>query len=74
MVPYSFVPLAEERKEIRLLTLFPGLFSADLHVSLENKTLSSTERIDFEALSYVWGSSDNPTRLKVGTMATMISQ
>jgi hypothetical protein len=67
MAPYSYLPLNEKRKEIRVLTLFSRTFSEDIRITLENKILSANDPIKFEALSYVWGSANNPAELKVGS-------
>jgi hypothetical protein len=66
MAPYSYSPLNEQAKEIRVLTLSPSNFSEEINISLENKTLSIDNRPEFEALSYAWGSTDNPVEIKIG--------
>ncbi|KAM0795427.1 heterokaryon incompatibility protein-domain-containing protein [Usnea florida] len=77
MVPYQYSPLDESLNEIRLLELHPGHFSADLHVSIRKATLILEappihEALlmagppTYEALSYVWGTTENPVEIKVG--------
>ena len=77
MVPYRYSPLNESLNEIRLLELHPGDFSADLHVSIRKATLILEappihEALlmagppSYEALSYVWGTTENPVEIKVG--------
>lgn len=66
MVPYRYSPLDESLNEIRLLILHPGEFSADLHVSIHKATLTAEAPPIYEALSYVWGTTENPVDIKVG--------
>ena len=66
MVRYRYSPLDESLNEIRLLTLHPGDFSADLHVSIRKATLTAEAPPIYEALSYVWGTTENPVDIKVG--------
>jgi hypothetical protein len=54
-------------KEIRLLTLLPGDLSTEPTVLLENAILSEEAPPLFEALSYVWGSMADSSKLKVAT-------
>ena len=77
MVPYQYSPLDESLNEIRLLELHPGGFSADIHVSIRKATLileappshEASFMVDppsYEALSYVWGTTEDPVEIKVG--------
>jgi len=61
---YSGLPLPEAGKHIRLLRLSPGEFSDDLHVELEQVLLDTAS--NYEALSYVWGSTAHPVSVLVG--------
>lgn len=54
--PYK--PLNKDAREIRLLRLEPGTFEDDLHISLEVVNLD--HRPNYEALSYVWGTTRSP--------------
>ena len=65
MAPYQYSSLKESLNEIRVLTLHPGDFSADLHVSIHKVTLRLDSPPIYEALSYVWGTTENPVELKV---------
>ena len=57
---------------IRLLNLAPASsLSTDLHCKLITSTLSSTTT--YEALSYVWGSSEKPETLHLGTGSLKIT-
>ncbi|KAI0379269.1 heterokaryon incompatibility protein-domain-containing protein [Hypomontagnella monticulosa] len=55
MVPYVYTPLPDNH--IRLLTLFPSLPTDDIVITLQ---LSRLRQDAYEALSYVWGSQENP--------------
>ncbi|CZR58212.1 uncharacterized protein PAC_08103 [Phialocephala subalpina] len=63
---YRYSPLNEELHEIRLLHLLPGLSSEPIHVVLETVPFTSDNVLDFEALSYCWGSEENPIDIFVG--------
>ena len=60
--PYEYMPLGED--EIRLVTILPGEPSSSIRILIETTLLE--ERI-YEALSYAWGSVENPARVQVGT-------
>ena len=45
-----------DKQCIRLLTLSPGPFDSDIHVSLTHVRLETHESPRYEALSYAWGS------------------
>ena len=66
MAPYQYSPLKESINEIRVLTLHPGDFSADLQVLIHKVPLTVDSPPIYEALSYVWGTTENPVELKVG--------
>ena len=74
MTTYQYSPLNEALKEIRLLTLEPGDFSADLHVSIHHVVLSPENPPVYEALSYVWGTMKKLTAIKVGSSKIAITQ
>jgi hypothetical protein len=63
---YQYSPLNEGAQEIRLMTLFPGTVSSEIRVGLEIVTVTKDGAYDFEALSYAWGSAENPTEIFVG--------
>ena len=63
---YEYSPLNEEASQIRLLTLLPGEFSSKIHVNLQIKQLTTERRPRYEALSYVWGSTENLVDIFVG--------
>ena len=66
MTQYEYSPLKEEAGEIRLLTLHPGLLNSEIYVELHTETLTETNNSAFEALSYTWGSMENPHDIRVG--------
>ena len=74
MTTYQYSPLNEALKEIRLLTLEPGDFSADLHVSIHHVVLSPEKPPIYEALSYVWGTIFSQTAIRVGSSKIAITQ
>ncbi|KAF6220712.1 hypothetical protein HO133_003145 [Letharia lupina] len=66
MAPYQYSPLKEDLNEIRVLILQPGDFTADLHISIHKVGLTLDAPPIYEALSYVWGTTDNPVDIKIG--------
>ena len=65
MIPYRYSPLNKDRNEIRVLTLHPGKFSANIHVSIHKVALTAESPPIYEALSYVWGSTDDPVDIEI---------
>jgi hypothetical protein len=63
---YLYDPLDDEKKQVRLLTLLPGSPSSVLRVLLNIVSFNTKEPPTYEALSYTWGSSDNPVYLTIG--------
>jgi hypothetical protein len=63
---YLYDSFDDEKKQVRLLTLLPGSRSAVLRVLLNIVPFNTKEPPNYEALSYAWGSSDNPVYLTVG--------
>jgi hypothetical protein len=66
MARFRYTPLDENVGEIRLVTLIPGPFSADIQVFIHHAKLKLQNTPVYEALSYVWGSINNPVDIKVG--------
>lgn len=64
--PYEYFPLNEEAKEIRLLTLLPGTFNSELRVCLDITPFTESKIPRFEAVSYVWGSTEDPAHILIG--------
>jgi Heterokaryon incompatibility protein (HET) len=68
MAPYQYSPLRDN--EIRILRLSPRR-SGSLCISIERRLLSATHGTrPYEALSYVWGSPENPAEIEVQPNAT----
>jgi hypothetical protein len=66
--PYQYLPLDERAGEIRLLYLLPGPFSSPIRVALKSTPFSPEAPPQFEALSYTWGSAENPIDIFVGSL------
>jgi hypothetical protein len=63
---YQYLPLNEDEKTIRLVTLDAGSFSDRIRVSLHTAVLSDESIPVYEALSYTWGSQKDPIDILVG--------
>jgi Heterokaryon incompatibility protein (HET) len=58
--PCVYSPLNEEAQEIRLLTILPGVFTSIVHVALQTHVFAKNIPLQYEALSYTWGSPKDP--------------
>ncbi|KAN0093559.1 HET domain containing protein [Hyaloscypha variabilis] len=58
MKPYTYTALAPQ--QIRQLTLYPGQLDDLIEVSINQVLFIEDECPPYEALSYCWGSEDNP--------------
>jgi hypothetical protein len=65
MPPYEFQPLPSDGGAIRLLELCPGKLSDPIRLSISHKPFSNENFPKYEALSYVWGSQENPITVEV---------
>ncbi|PMD32475.1 HET-domain-containing protein [Hyaloscypha variabilis F] len=65
MARFIYSPLKSAQKEIRLISLLPGLFDSDIKVEIFYEKLSEQYQPDYEALSYVWGSTEDPEILSI---------
>jgi hypothetical protein len=65
MGQYQYPSLDEEAKEIRLLTLLPARFGSEVRITIRNVQLHEDNIPQYEALSYVWGSMENPVSIQV---------
>jgi hypothetical protein len=54
-------------REIRLLTLLPEAFPSEIHILLDETPFIAQNMPTCEALSYTWGSPEDPISIKVGT-------
>ncbi|KAH9217518.1 heterokaryon incompatibility protein-domain-containing protein, partial [Leptodontidium sp. 2 PMI_412] len=64
--PYRYSSLDEEIGEIRLVILLPGPFDAPVHALLQTTSFTGDSVPQYEALSYTWGSADDPKTIRVG--------
>jgi hypothetical protein len=65
--PYTYTLLDEAAYEIKILTLHPGAFTDPVTVSLKITSFTPGQVLVFEALSYAWGSPENPENILVGS-------
>jgi hypothetical protein len=66
MARFTCTRLDSARKEIKLVRLLPGLFDTGIQVEIVHEKLS--EGIyppGYEALSYAWGSTDDPETIAI---------
>lgn len=68
MTTYRYKPLPKVpgEKSIRLATLYPGAGDDDVLVDLDIETFTTQSPPRYEALSYVWGSTEAPQLIYVG--------
>ena len=64
-VPLVYEPLSQETLEIRILWLLPGSGTSPIEVMLEHVPLESASQINYEAISYAWGSPKKPKTINV---------
>jgi Heterokaryon incompatibility protein (HET) len=62
-IPYQYSALKEEAGKIRLLTLLPGKARDPTEILLEMIPLTDVSTPKYEALSYVWGPTENPDNI-----------
>jgi hypothetical protein len=67
MVEFRYLPLPEDGKHIRLLTLSPGEPQDELHLQLNVTPLNIGQH--YEALSYFWGSPILEVKVTIGVSA-----
>jgi len=65
MERYTYKPVDAGRHELRLISLQPGEFSDDVKIEIVNVLLAEDNPPYCEALSYVWGSTENPSTIYV---------
>ena len=63
MAPFNHRPLAQNKKQIRILTPKPAPWDSVIECELETIDLDDPIAASYEALSYVWGSKDPPAKL-----------
>ncbi|KAJ5798420.1 heterokaryon incompatibility protein-domain-containing protein [Penicillium pulvis] len=64
MALLDYLPLTEHH-DIRLIDIIPGAFTDTLQIKVFHCRLEESHVPQYEALSYVWGSSDSPTTIRV---------
>ncbi len=65
---FAYSPLKSDRREIRLLRILPKSSSSDAELEAECDLLCVTlddPNLQYEALSYVWGSATSRSRIRV---------
>lgn len=69
MASYRYTPLPKipGEKSIRLATIHPGVGDEDVLVDLHIETFTTHDPPRYEALSYVWGSTEPPEFVWVGS-------
>lgn len=72
MSRYAYAPLDPLASTTRLMNLLPGLFDDDIIISLETLDLANNRHRQYEALSYAWGSKDNPLEIFITDPSTNI--
>ena len=65
LAPYRYTPLNDDLKEIRLLNLQKGKFEEEIRISICTGRLFPENPPIYEALSYVWGSTDHMVDVRV---------
>ncbi|KAF8853256.1 HET-domain-containing protein, partial [Acephala macrosclerotiorum] len=66
-LPYVYSALNEEAQEIRLLTILPNAFASEVQVTLQTHVFAKNAPLQYEALSYAWGSPKDPADIIVGS-------
>lgn len=65
MNEYQYQPVDEATSEVRFLVLLPGERGDPIEGMLFNAPLTEERFPDYEALSYVWGSLDDPVHIAI---------
>ncbi|PMD29250.1 hypothetical protein L207DRAFT_642561 [Hyaloscypha variabilis F] len=75
LAPYTYTPIDEAAGEIRLLTLHKGKPGDPIKITLLNTPFTVDNVPAFEAVSYTWGSPENPVDVFIthsrGTVRTL---
>jgi hypothetical protein len=64
-LPYVYSALNEEAQEIRLLTILSNAFASEVQVTLQTHVFAKNTTLQYEALSYAWGSPKGPVDIFV---------
>ncbi|KAL8372593.1 hypothetical protein RB595_002099 [Gaeumannomyces hyphopodioides] len=72
-MPWPSTPLYPSRKkEIRTITILPGLANDTIRCQLQTVSLEDTPQ--YEALSYVWGSPENSVDIELGSVRKSVTR
>ena len=63
--PYEYTTINKEASEIRLMTILPGVFGSEVRITVQNHVLTGSQIPVYEALSYAWGSNENPVDIRI---------
>ena len=63
MPRFTYLPLDDGCQEIRLIRLLPGVFDDDIQVEIFHEPLSEERIPEYEALLYVWGTTEKPLKI-----------
>ncbi|KAI0866601.1 heterokaryon incompatibility protein-domain-containing protein [Xylaria cubensis] len=75
MAKYRYAPIDSAAGQIRLLALLPSTkFEAEVQIQLTTAVLSETSIPKYEALSYVWGSAENPEDILIDGSTLAVTQ
>ncbi|KAJ8118432.1 hypothetical protein OPT61_g574 [Boeremia exigua] len=69
MALLEYLPLTKP-SELRLISIRHGPFHSALTLDIFHSTLGHEDSVAFDALSYVWGSPDNPQTIKANIAST----
>ena len=68
MKPYEYSRLGKD--QIRLLRLLPGPALKEVCIEIKTTSLSKAHASQYEALSYAWGSTQDPSEVNVAVVST----
>ncbi|PSN61199.1 HET-domain-containing protein [Corynespora cassiicola Philippines] len=61
--PYIYTPI--EVGHFRVVTILPGAFEDDIQIEITEVDGNLSQELQYEALSYVWGSEEKPKKIYV---------
>lgn len=64
MAMIQYLPLVQDR-EIRVMDIEPGLSDQELCLRIHHGTNGRDDSPSFDALSYVWGSQEQPVKVTI---------
>jgi hypothetical protein len=74
MRPYQYLPLSSKANSIRIITLLPvsASDSNEIRILLDTIQIQRGNESQYEALSYTWGSAEDPVAIYVGASGDQI--